>query len=59
VRKEFPDVYADRAAQSRALGAKLVRYKGRRVFLDELPEDAKGRPLKNMQIDCGIFCEER
>lgn len=59
VRKEYPLVYADRAAQSRALGARLVRYKGRRMFLDELPEDAKGRPLKNMQIDCGIFCEEK
>lgn len=58
VRKEYPDVYADRAAQSRQLGARLVRYKGKRMFLDELPEGAIGRPLKNMQIDCGIFCEE-
>lgn len=58
VRKEYPDIYADRAAQSRELGARLVRYKGKRMFLDELPEGAKGRPLKNMQIDCGIFCEE-
>jgi hypothetical protein len=30
-----------------------------RVFLDELPFDAKGAPLKTMQFDCGIFCEER
>jgi hypothetical protein len=29
-----------------------------RVFLDELPAEAVGRPLKTMQIDCGIFCEE-
>lgn len=59
VRKEYPSVYADRAAQSRALGVRLARYKGQRLFLDELPSDAKGRPLKNMQIDCGIFCEEK
>jgi hypothetical protein len=59
VRKEYPDVYADRAAQSRGLGVRLVRYKNKRMFLDELPEGATGRPLKNMQIDCGIFCEER
>jgi len=59
VRKEYPDVYADRAAQSRSLGVRLVRYKNKRMFLDELPEGATGRPLKNMQIDCGIFCEER
>jgi hypothetical protein len=59
VRKEYPQIYADRAAQSRVLGARLVRYKGRRLFLDELPENAKGRALKNMQTDCGIFCEEK
>jgi hypothetical protein len=58
VRKEYPEIYADRAAQSRELGVRLVRYKNKRMFLDELPEGATGRPLKNMQIDCGIFCEE-
>jgi len=30
-----------------------------RVFLHELPPDAKGRPMKTMKIDCGIFCEEK
>jgi hypothetical protein len=58
VRKEYPEIYADRAVQSRELGVRLVRYKNKRMFLDELPEGATGRPLKNMQIDCGIFCEE-
>lgn len=59
VRQQHPYVFTDRAVQSRYLGAKLVRYKGKRMFLDELPEDAKGRPLKNMHVECGIFCEER
>jgi hypothetical protein len=59
VRKEYPEIYADRAAQSRELGVRLVRYKNKRMFLDELPEGATGRPLKNMQVDCGIFCEEK
>jgi hypothetical protein len=58
VRKDSPDVFAARAEQSRRLGARLVRYKGARIFLDELPADAKGRPMQSMQIDCGIFCEE-
>ena len=57
VRQEFPDVFADRAEQSRRLGAKLVRVKNERLFLDELSPDAKGRPLKTMP-DCGLFCEE-
>lgn len=58
VRRADPEVFADRARQSREIGARLARYKGERVFLDELPADAEGRPLKSMQIDCGIFCEE-
>ena len=59
VREKHPDVFAKRAEQSRRLGARLVRYRGVRMFLDELPEGAKGRDLKSMNIDCGIFCEER
>lgn len=53
-----PEVFAARAEQSRRLGVKLVRYKGKRIFLDELPADARGRALKSMP-DCGLFCEER
>lgn len=59
VRKMHPDVFARRAEQSRKLRVKLVRYKGERIFLDELPEDAVGLPMKAMKIECGIFCEER
>ena len=59
VRTVHPEVFDARAKQSRQIGARLVRYKGKRLFLDELPADAKGRPMKNMDIECGIFCEER
>lgn len=59
VRKEWPDIFEDRARQSRDIGSKLVYYKGKRIFLDELPEDAKGRSLKNYNFECGIFCEEK
>lgn len=58
VRSTFPEIYQDRADQSRRIGARLVRHKGERIFLDELPKDAKGRPLKNYDIECGIFCDE-
>lgn len=58
VRQEFPDVFDERAEQSRKLGARLVRVKNERIFLDELDPRAKGRPLKTMP-DCGLFCEER
>lgn len=55
VREKHPEQFKQRAEQSRRLGAKLVRYKGERIFLDELPPDAKGRPMKTMQVECGIF----
>lgn len=58
VRKVHPDVFESRAIMSRQLGAKLVRNKNVRIFLDELPTEAKGRSMKSMGIDCGIFCEE-
>ena len=56
VRKMHPDVFKQRAEQSRRIGTKLVRHKGVRIFLDELPEDAKGLPMKSMDFECGIFC---
>lgn len=60
VRSTRPAVFEDRAQQSRELGARLVRYKGKRIFLDELPTGATGHPLKSMQMpECGNFCEER
>ena len=57
VRREFPEVFDARAEQSRRLGARLVRVKNERIFLDELDPSAAGRPLKAMP-DCGLFCEE-
>lgn len=59
VRRTRPAVFKARAEQSRRLGVKLVLYKGALIFLDELPPDAKGRPLKTLDLECGVFCEER
>lgn len=53
-RRINPEVFEARAEQSRRIGAKLVRWKGERMFLDELPKDAVGRKMKSW--DCGIFC---
>lgn len=38
-RRVNPEVFARRAEQSRRLGARLVRWGGKRIFLDELPPD--------------------
>lgn len=59
VRTVHPQVFQERAEQSRRLGARLVRYKGKRMFLDELPDNAYGKSMKNMDFECGLFCEER
>lgn len=60
VRKMHPEVFLERASQSRAIGCKLVLHKGVRLYLDELPADAKGRPMKSLKaVECGIFCEEK
>lgn len=57
LRRVRPAVFQARAEQSRRLGAKLVRHKGERIFLDELPETARGRAIPPMP-ECGLFCEE-
>lgn len=58
VRKVHPDIFKHRAEQSRQIGARLVRVKGERIFLDELDPKAKGQSIKSMNFECGIFCEE-
>lgn len=58
VRERHPDVFAERAVQSRRIGARLVRVKGERLFLDELDPEARGQRLKDMDFECGIFCSE-
>lgn len=57
VREKHPEVFADRAKQSREIGTRLVRVKGERKFLDELLITDKGKELMNW--DCGVFCEEK
>lgn len=58
VRKEFPEVFARRAEQSRRFGSKLTRLPGRgdeRFHLDELPEDM---PIKDVEAPrCDFLCQ--
>jgi hypothetical protein len=58
VRKEFPEVFARRADQSRRFGSRLIRLPGQgdtRFFLDELPEDF---PIKDVKAPrCDFMCQ--
>lgn len=53
-RRHFPDAFKRRAEQSRRIGARLVRLKGERIFLDELPADADEKI--NEDLSCGPQC---
>ncbi len=53
-RRLFPEVFARRAAQSRALGVKLARVDNVRVFLDVLPPDIGGA---DDDVECGPVCQ--
>lgn len=57
VRSTFPEVFKQRAVQSRRIGCKLVKRKGKRIFLDELLETDKGGKIKS--YECGIFCDTK
>lgn len=57
VRKVHPEVFKERAEQSRRIGCKLAVVKSEHIYLDELSPEAKGRPMKDMNVECGIFCE--
>ena len=58
VKSTFKDVWDQRNEQSKRLGVRLVKYKGKRLFLDEVPDGIKYKSSKKA-IECGIFCEEK
>lgn len=57
IRKDFPDVFDRMAKLERSLNVCLVRYKGKRIKLDELPPDA-GRKQSESDMECGLWCKE-
>jgi len=54
VRLHFPLIFKRRAEQSRALGVRLVKWKGKRWFLDELPPDVWDEEEED--LSCGPQC---
>jgi 3'-phosphoadenosine 5'-phosphosulfate sulfotransferase (PAPS reductase)/FAD synthetase len=58
VRRRFPEVFRERADQSRALDVRLVELKGERIFLDELHPEQRSRKIKPIPAyQCSLFCE--
>ena len=59
IRRHFPSEFLERAQLSRELNARLVIYRGNRIFLDELPPDAFSAPMQTIDpFDCGLFCDQ-
>lgn len=57
MRKYFPVVFARRALQSRAIGARLVEISHhKRIFLDELPPGPFKKWKKKENLSCGPEC---
>ncbi len=54
IRKYFPAVFKHRCEQSRRLGVRLVKLRGERIFLDQLPEN-ENEDLKE-NLSCGPQC---
>ncbi len=55
IRKIAPQRFLEIALLSRELRVRLVRVKGKRIFIDELKETDTGAPIKSW--DCNIFCD--
>lgn len=56
IRKDFPDVFANRAKLERELGVSMLKDKNGPVFLDEL-DPARGRMDMEIFPECGVMCE--
>lgn len=54
IRRDFPEVFERRVRQSRLLGVRLVKIRGVRSFLDELPASERA---PHDDIDCGPVCQ--
>lgn len=54
IRENFPAAFEERATRSRQLGARLVRYQGERIFLDELPAGVNDDYQED--LSCGPQC---
>jgi hypothetical protein len=55
IRRDFPEVFARRAAVQRELGV-AFNSGGKLYFLDELDPD-EGQDVPEPQIECGLFCD--
>jgi len=55
IRNDFPKQFERMANLEKTIGAKILKSKGERIWLSDLPIGAGDYP-KEQEIECGIFC---
>ena len=55
IRVDFPEAFDRMALLEKTIGAKILKHRGERIWLADLPKDAGDYP-KEQAIECGIFC---
>lgn len=57
MRHFFPDIFESRALLSRELDVRLVKLKGVRAFIDEIPANYDWKRYdRSYGFECGIMC---
>jgi hypothetical protein len=56
IKVDFPQEFNRMADLEKTLGVKILKHKGERIYLHDLPIDAGNYP-KESSIECGIFCQ--
>lgn len=54
IRRDFPEAFEHMAELERELSATICKYRGKRVYLDELPNDVGTYQAED--IECGTLC---
>jgi len=52
----FPEIFERMSKLERTLGRTIVKYKGKRIFLDQIPDDADDKQSE-LDFECGIWCK--
>lgn len=55
IREDFPEVFERMSAMEQTLGIAILKYKGKRVMLKDIPENA-GHKQIGFEIKCGLVC---
>lgn len=56
IRNDFPVQFEKMAKLEKTIGARILKSKGERIWLSDLPKDAGHYPTEQ-NIECGIFCQ--